>query len=88
MHLAGLTHQQPLVLLGHVTDVIPEQGDPLELAQVLEALMRPWLIESDALAGSQANSTLELLYGLNHEFQQSLTDDEYQYPAEDGEKEL
>ncbi len=30
----------------------------------------------------------ETLHGFNHEFQQRLTDDEYQYPAEDGEKEL
>ncbi len=38
MHLAGLPHQQPLVLLGHVTDVVPEQGNPLELAQILAAV--------------------------------------------------
>ena len=37
-HLPAFPHQQRLILLGDGTDVIPQQGDPLELAQVLPAV--------------------------------------------------
>jgi hypothetical protein len=36
-HLPALAHQQALILLGDLADVIPQQGDPLELAQILPA---------------------------------------------------
>jgi len=36
--LAAFPHQQRLILLSHLPDVIPQQGDPLELAQVLAAV--------------------------------------------------
>src|SRR5690606_14308939 len=37
-HLSGFPHQQRRIGLGHLADVVPQQGDALELAQVLPAV--------------------------------------------------
>lgn len=37
-HFPRVAHQQRLILFGHLTDVVPQQGDALELAQVFAAV--------------------------------------------------